>query len=339
MSEFLSMIERNDNAAWREEIQAAMMMARHGALQEHEVAALLRHACREGDLEMVDYLLSQNDLSHYSFLAFSSAVRRNQVAVVKLLLNDIRMDPTIRQCQVVRQASEYGFKVLVDIFLQDDRVVTSGGHQAAFDGAAAFGSLALFEELICLDTVDPSSDENHAIRSAAKRNDTRMIQLLLQNPSVDPSAKKNDALVTAACLGHEPAVDLLVADARIYINGMIPVVSQQQTLSYLTNSVVASNLIQKSAMRLLATGEQTFDVAKVLSKETLDKCIVKTSLQNCHDRSLILLNEAVRCLDALSEDVIVEILWTIWCYSFYPWLPANERKAELKRFVTHSRTW
>lgn len=302
-----------------------------------ELVSLISQACREGYLDTIKYILSRTDipLAQYSFLALSNAVVRNQVQVVKLLLDDHRIDASEGNCQVVRQAARYGYEAIVRLLLENGNVVDNSGHQAAFDGVVEFGGFALFQELVSLDSVDPSANDNFAIRSAASRNDSRMISRLLQDSRVDPSAKNNAALVKAARFGFQAAVDALVADPRIYKNGRIPLVPEQHTVhSYYNDSMHASRMIRGSVLQVISDGELPFDAAETLSTQTLVESDVQSASVACHNKSFLVAREAIHSLHShLPDDVIVEVLWMIHCFSIFPWMQAKERKAELKHLV------
>lgn len=302
---------------------------------EMEISELIQQACKEGYLDTIKYLLSRCDihLSHYSFLALSSAVQRNQCQVVKLLLTDNRIDPTQNKCQVVYQTAHFGYTQMVDLFLSNDRVVECGGRQAAFDGAVEFGSFSLVDELLESKDVNPAKDDNHAIRQTASRNDIRMMKQLLGDSRVDPSANNNDALIKAACMGHKKAVELLIRDARIYVNGTIPQVSQDQAQSFHNSAETATKLVRNSVLTMLAGGDIPFDVYETFSCEALSAVDVSKALQTSHDSSIATGNQIEVALRVLCEDVVVEILWMLVGNSIFPWQPASERRTNLRMLL------
>ena len=135
------------------------------------------------------------------------------------------------------------------------------------------------------------------------------MQHLLKDPRVDPSDKKNDALVKAACMGHKRAVQLLVTDSRIYLDGKIPYISKEQSQLYYNSSEVATRLIRETVLRLLAGGEIPFDVYETFSPQTLSAADVTAALQSSNDSSLLVIQEAKFALQNLSQDIVTEILW------------------------------
>lgn len=308
-------------------------------LDGEDEVKMIQQACKEGYTDTVEYLLSlpHLDVGRHALACLDRAVGRSQTDVVRLLLKDPRIDPSVQNCQVVRQAARFGYTDIIDLFLQDSRVVGSGGNQAAFDGTVAFGDYSLFERLVNSASVDPSHDENHAIRAAASRNDAHMVNRLLQESCVDPSAKNNEALIMAACMGHEKTLCLLVADARIYIDGTIPTVSQQQSQPYYNSPITATRLIRNSILQMLASGDLPFDAEATLSPDTLDETDIGMALEVTHEKSLISAQIVMRALlGGLSSDIVTEILWILFKNSLFPCVPSPERRTRFWQLVIHT---
>jgi ankyrin repeat protein len=99
------------------------------------------------------------------------------VEVVKLLLNDPRVDPSAHDNYAIRWASRNGHVEVVKLLLNDPRV-------------------------------DPSADNNCAIRWASRNGHVEVVKLLLNYPRVDPSAYNNDAMRCAPENGHAEVVKL-----------------------------------------------------------------------------------------------------------------------------------
>lgn len=77
--------------------------------------------------------------------------------VVKLLLNDPRVDPSVSYNSAIRFASRNGHSEVVKLLLDDPRV-------------------------------DPSADDNEALRQASQNGHIEVVKLLLADSRVDPSA-------------------------------------------------------------------------------------------------------------------------------------------------------
>ena len=115
---------------------------------------------------------------------FRLACKNGCIEVVKLLLQDPRVDPTANDNYAFIYACENGHTEVVKLLLEDPRV-------------------------------DPSANNNFAIHCASENGHTEIVRLLLQDPRVDPSADNNFAIHCASQNGHIEIVRLLLQDARI----------------------------------------------------------------------------------------------------------------------------
>ena len=86
---------------------------------------------------------------------FKCACKYDQIEVVKLLLQDPKVDPSYQYNYAIIWASFNGHIEVVKLLLQDPRV-------------------------------DPSDQDNESIRLASKYGYINIIKLLLQDPRVDP---------------------------------------------------------------------------------------------------------------------------------------------------------
>jgi ankyrin repeat protein len=121
--------------------------------------------------------------------AIRLASKNGHVEVVKLLLNDPRVDPSAENNYAIRLASENGHVEAVKLLLNDPRV-------------------------------DPSAENNDAIRWASKNGHAEVVKLLLNDPRIDPSDDNNDAIRCASWNGHSEVVKLLLNDSRVDQSGV-----------------------------------------------------------------------------------------------------------------------
>jgi ankyrin repeat protein len=106
------------------------------------------------------------------------------VNVVWSLLEDPRVDPTARNNEAIRMASENGHIEVVELLLENNRV-------------------------------DPTT----AIFNASKNGHIDVIQLLLEN-GVNPANDNNKAIRWASENGHVDVVELLLQDRRVFLTGL-----------------------------------------------------------------------------------------------------------------------
>ena len=123
------------------------------------------------------------DLTHVPYW-LQIAVENNNAHVVRTLLKDPNIDPSIGNNKFIRNASTAGFWQVVEALLEDPRV-------------------------------DPTVVNNYSIRWAAREGHLKTVQLLLAHPKVDPTADYNRAIKLAAEHGHSQVVECLLQDDRV----------------------------------------------------------------------------------------------------------------------------
>ena len=115
-----------------------------------------------GDLNKIKYCLNRGfDPTFKDNLGIIRSVVYNDVKIVKLLLEDKRVNPSIRDNFPIRQASSNGRKEIVKLLLKDERV-------------------------------DPSSKNNQSIINANKNGHRGVVKLLFKDNRVRKSLDKKD---------------------------------------------------------------------------------------------------------------------------------------------------
>ena len=120
------------------------------------------------------------------------AVINNHIDVVKRLLLDVRVDPSVDNNHLVAIAS----LEILDILLQDPDPSGSSWHP--YRGR-----------------VDPSDNDNYAIICASKYGCLDIVNRLLQDPRVNPADSANKAIRLASRNGHLAVVNRLLQDSRV----------------------------------------------------------------------------------------------------------------------------
>lgn len=94
------------------------------------------------------------------------------------------IDPSANNNMAIRQASFYGYRKIVEMLLEDNRV-------------------------------DPSAVKNYAVIHASMRGHMDIVEMLMKDGRVDPSAQKNKAVREATANGHRKIVETLKRDGRV----------------------------------------------------------------------------------------------------------------------------
>jgi hypothetical protein len=170
-----------------------------------------------------------NPPSNYN-VAFKLAITRQLPEVVKLLLEDSRFDPSVRNNEALRLALDIGSqdrivldrnaktKDIIMMLLQDRRVDPSVNNNEAIKVACRYGWADVVEMLLQDSRVDPSCNENHLIILAIRGDwyvNQKIVEMLLQDKRVDPSANNNEAIRTATFKERKEAVRLLLQHPRV----------------------------------------------------------------------------------------------------------------------------
>jgi ankyrin repeat protein len=164
-------------------------------------------------------ILSKVNIGADGHLAIRLASQRGHSEVVKLLLEDKRVDPSACNNEAIRWASKNGHLEVVKLLLQDGRVDPSDQNNSdqysAIHWASQFGHLEVVKLILEGKRVDPSVGNNRAIRWASERGHSEVVKLLLEDKRVDPSASNNFAIRWASKNGHSEVVKLLLEDKRV----------------------------------------------------------------------------------------------------------------------------
>jgi ankyrin repeat protein len=128
-------------------------------------------------IQVVTTMISAKSSNLQELLYFF--IEKNNVEVVKLLLQDARVNHSARDNYAIKLASDNGHVEIVKLLLQYGRA-------------------------------DPSAQNNLAIKLASQNGHVLVVKLLLQDSRVDPSAQNNYAIRGASHFGHIEVVKLLI---------------------------------------------------------------------------------------------------------------------------------
>lgn len=151
-------------------------------------------ACETGDVKTVKHYLSWKEEPKERYnKAMYTACSCNQVEVVRLLLDDNRVDAASSGNLPIRWACQNGNVEVVRLLLAaDPRVNPALWDNYPIRSTSKNG----FVEVVCLlladSRVDPTARDNEAIRDACKNECIEVIKLLLQDLRVDASEAKSD---------------------------------------------------------------------------------------------------------------------------------------------------
>ena len=169
---------------------------------------------RNGKCVGLEIILASNIEGNYEN-ALSLAALNGHNEVVKLLLQDPRVDPSADNNYAIRFASGICHVDVIKLLLQDPRVDPRAYNNYAIRYASAAGKVEIVKLLLQDKRIDPSNDDNYLIRLASLRRRVEVVKLLLQDNRVDPAANDNEAVRSASECGYVEVVKLLLQDRRV----------------------------------------------------------------------------------------------------------------------------
>ncbi len=197
---------------------------------------------------------------------FLDAVQSKSLDLVRYFLAQDNVDPSCRNNYAIYRAARNDDLAMVNLLLQDVRVNpqdTSGNiHGTAstpIRAACCFGYSDVVERLLLDERVDPSQRHSRALRRAVFSNYTTIVKALLEHGKADPAAHGNEALRIACNNSNATMVLLLLADPRTdpnmmsikYVkveNGYAPVVVALSKLSNDNELCILKALFKRKAV-------------------------------------------------------------------------------------------
>ncbi len=142
--------------------------------------------------------------------AFNVAVHANNVSVVGTLLRLCHPPP-----QCIIEAAGWGHTAIVKLLLDDGRTDPSYDYQYALRIASLRGNNNTVKVLLEDTRVDPSVQKQYCIGMASRNGHIETVKLLLKHPKVVAGGDNNFALRMAADMGNHEIVKLLCAERSV----------------------------------------------------------------------------------------------------------------------------
>lgn len=165
-----------------------------------DISQTLNLAVKYGHYQIAKELLNSkrltvSDTRYHEPIYF--AAKNNRVKIMKLLLDDTRLDPSIKKNEAIITAAENGYIEIVKELLKDTRVNPTDFNNASITRAARKGHLEVTKAL--MDKVNPAYPKNRALRWAFENGHLNVVKQLLKDDRVKKGAKKvfNDPKVIA----------------------------------------------------------------------------------------------------------------------------------------------
>lgn len=146
---------------------------------------------------------------------FIWAVESGALNIVKVLLEDGRVNPAAYDNEAIIMAACREDPDMIKILLGDPRVNPGDSNNQALFSALLRDNRKVVKLLLADPRVNPAARQNEAIIMAASGNRLEEAKLLLADPRVNPADQDNLALRWAKWQHYEEMVELLSTDSRV----------------------------------------------------------------------------------------------------------------------------
>jgi hypothetical protein len=127
-----------------------------------EIEFAIRISLKQSANKILKQILKKYNLTdkniHFNIVEFvmTKLSKNKSIKSIKLLLNKLKITPTLKDNYLIRIAVENGYSEIVEVLLK-------------------------------VPEVDPTIRDNYPIRVAVENGDSKMVEVLLENPKVDPT--------------------------------------------------------------------------------------------------------------------------------------------------------
>lgn len=128
--------------------------------------------------------LEKGDSDIMMRLEINRRYQTERAKIIKLLLKDRRINPTLHNSAVLTFYSFMGYDEIVNVFLEDGRA-------------------------------DPTTNNNESLLVAVREGHDEVVRVLLEDGRVNPTINNNEILFLAVRGGHDKVVKVLLEDGRI----------------------------------------------------------------------------------------------------------------------------
>lgn len=178
--------------------------------------AAMHAACRRGHAHLIEFLLTDAraremaDPAIEHSLPLRAACANNRVAIVKMLLDDGRADPSALGSNTLYLATRDD---VIKMLLDDKRADPTVNESAAFRLACHYNRVACVALFLRDGRADPTANRNEAMRAACENGFWQIVQLLLADGRADPTCCVRAVVRNEDC--YRRIATLIREDARV----------------------------------------------------------------------------------------------------------------------------
>jgi hypothetical protein len=153
------------------------------------IQSALYASIQYGNLEIVKLLLNDErvEANHKNNRNLIVAVDNGHIDIVSLLLNDKSVDPSDQDNEATITATTKGNIEILKLLLTDKRVLIEDDYNEAMTKPAQFGHFDIIELLLKEKRIKPEKNKNWAIRTAYNNNEFKIADYLFSYKDVQKS--------------------------------------------------------------------------------------------------------------------------------------------------------
>ena len=212
---------------------------------------MLLSSCYQGFHKVVAALLEDGRVDPTLKLnkALIDTCCQGHANVLQLLLEDGRINPAARKNQAIIDACYLGHNDILCLLLKDGRADPTCRNNQCIVDASHYNHFEIVNTLIKDGRANPSARINQAMIEASYQGNTDIVRLLMKHS--DPSQRNNWALIAASEKGYIDIVRLLLSDEKVdpTVNNIYNSFSPLRVSCVAGNSEVVRCLLEDSRIR------------------------------------------------------------------------------------------
>lgn len=167
-----------------------------------------------GHVELVKMLLedSRVNIKNKMYSAIEEACKYGKKEVVELLMKDPRVD--INDYQIIYAAFEEDQKEIVELIINNDKFDPSKENNNIFIKACISGYTEIVKKLLRDPRVNPCDQNNKAIICASEQ-ENGIFEILMDDSRIDPSCEDGIVFENVCAVGNQYMVGKLLEDSRV----------------------------------------------------------------------------------------------------------------------------
>lgn len=191
--------------------------------REELIDSLIIVSFNNGNIELIQILLKNKiiDIDYLNRLMIDACLSNNE-EIVKFMLSycsDIYREYP-EYPNAICAVSDFGYYKILKLLLEDGRLDPGIDNNTPIRFACNLGHYKTVELLLNDPRVDPSINDNYCLIRASYSNYHKTVKLLLNDPRVDQSSDKYESLLTSCEFGHYKVIKLLLNDKKFNINNL-----------------------------------------------------------------------------------------------------------------------